>query len=286
MKTINITSNELQIFTDPKTNEYSGFAGIVQLYDSKIYVDTRTGKGYDKVIAKLGKFIKYLSSKYNFSGLSIDDVRQNIALYILEGIVKYDPRKNTKLSTFLQMRIDRRLINEIRNQGRDIRNPTILRTTLYSIVCKCGDKFVLSINNDDDIRDSLCKVCGNVLKNAKVYVINHPPQTLDSNMLLQKLEVDRGRPVNIDDVLSPNSYDIPMVYGKKPDLEEEIDEKRSIAKLLESEEPKTRKLLELICFDDHSIKSAAKEVGMSHTHANNKIRRLKNKQHVKEMLEK
>lgn len=290
MKTLNITSNnkiEPEVFIDPDTEKCVGFVGCVQLYDEEVYVDTRTGKGYDRVIAKLDKFIKYLSHKYNFPGLSLEDIQQNIALYILEGIPKYDPRKNTKLSTFLQMRIDRRLINEIRNQGRDLRNATILRTTLYAITCrKCDNKFILGLGSSEKVHEMHCKECGSILDNARAYPINLPPPSISESKLVSKLDASAdasGRKgYTLDDLMSANSFDLPMIYGAKPEMNEAVETKTDIMRMLDGEEPIVKELLELICFQDFSVKAAAKKVGISHTSANNKLKRLRRKRRVRE----
>ena len=120
MKTVNIHKDkEMEVLIDKDTKVRLGFAGWINIDNESVYVDTRNGTGYDIVIKKLDRMIKFLASKYKFSGFTFEDAKQHVCMHVLEGIPKFDPtRENVKLSTFLQMRIQRRLINEIRDNSR------------------------------------------------------------------------------------------------------------------------------------------------------------------------
>src|SRR5271169_3035249 len=114
MKTINskktaTKQKAVETFHDPRTKEYVGFRGLVRLYDEDIYIDTRTGKGYDEVIKKLSALVRKFMSRFHFNGNSSADTKHDIIVHILEGIPKYNPDRNTKLSTFIEMRVGRRL---------------------------------------------------------------------------------------------------------------------------------------------------------------------------------
>lgn len=282
MKTINISSNkDVKILKDENDN-IIGFAGNVKLYDTYIYVDTRTGKGYDKVISKMDRYINKLSYKYNLSnlGFGYDDTRQHIIMRILEGIPKYNPSKETTLSTFLHMRIERRIINEVRNLSTDNKNPTVLKTSLYSVSCHCGRKFMSAVGGNENIRDRKCFGCNSSLNSAKILPVNVPPESIDSVFNIRSLA--NTERLNIDDVVSENSYDIPLVFGQKQELDDYITFKSDIIKWVEKEDLKTKQLIELVCFDDYSIKAAAEKLGMSHTGANNKLKSLKRKKIIRD----
>lgn len=283
MQTIN--SNKIKTFYDSDTNEYLGFAGDVKLYNKEVYVDTRDGTGYDKVISELDRYITHLAYKYNLSGLgfNFDDTRQHIILRILEGIPKYDPDKNTTLSTFLHMRIERRIINEVRNVSVDSKNPTVLRTSLYSVACECGRKFMISTGGDEKVEDKQCYGCDKTIENAKIFPVNIPPESLNSAFSVERITNCEER-ITTDDVISDESFDIPMVYGNKPRLDEQVILKKDMEKWMDLEDEEIKKLVELVCFKDYSIKAAAEIIGISHTGASNKLKKLKRKKIIRDMF--
>ena len=263
-------------------DKYIGFAGEVKLFKKKVYIDTKNGTGYNLVIQHLSSFISYLMSKYNLHniGFSKNDTRQHIVMRILEGIPKFDPTKNTKLSTFLYMRVERRLINEIRNSSSDFRNPTILNISLYSIVCKCGNKFTLADDLNKDIRENTCNKCGSNLKEARIFSINKPALTFGEESI--KFMLDDC--YTLDDILDENGFNIPLIYGEKKSIEDNIVFKHDILDWLPHIDNKTSALIEMICFGDMSVKSAADKVGISHTGASNRLKALSRKKRFKEML--
>jgi RNA polymerase sigma factor (sigma-70 family) len=259
-----------------KSDKKDEFIGEVEIYNEKIYIDTRNGLGYSKLLQKFEKFINYMALKYDIIGQDSEDMRQNMIVYILEGILKYDPTRGTKLSTFLQMRINRRLINEIRNQNLDSRNPTILRTTLYSVNCSCGNHFTMSLGKDDDIKDYQCFECKNLLEDARIYAINKPPVFLDS----MKIPNDK----TIDDVLSDTNSDLCLVSGVKRGFDEEIESKHDLQKVFSKQDKKFQQILHTICFEDKSIQHAAQEAGMSCSGATNKIKKLRRNKTLSDIL--
>lgn len=278
MKTINIkTKNKIKVFYDRETNKYTGFMGKVKLYNDEVYIDTRDGTGYDKMFLKLEKMINYLAHRYNIPGNTIEDTKQDIAIYILEGLVKYKPNKKTKLSTFLQMIINRRLINELRDNGRSIRNCTILNTTLYKVICKCSANFTIIVNNDDTLEEVKCKYCNKSIQNAKLYIINKEPISIDSYY-------DRNQKLTLNDIVSENSFDVPMVYGERSQLEDLIMRNCDLKKLFEKIDPKVQKLISLVCFQGYSINQAASLIGISHMGASNKLKKLRKNKLIREIL--
>jgi len=261
-------------------DKYIGFSGQVCVYKEEIFVDTRTGVGYDKVIEKLQPYINNIVRKYGFEnvGFSVEDAKQHIIMRILEGIPKYDPQRNTTLSSFLYMRVERRVINEIRNMGAGIKNPTILKTTLYSVMCRCGNQTTVAVNNDDGLKYNECEDCGNTLENEKKYRINKQPMPL-AEMVSKNIAY-----LTPDDLVSENSFYIPLVYGEKLELEDAAIAKCDFDKWMDGEDDQMRKLIELIYRDDYSIIKAAKEVGLSHMGAYNKLKQLKRKKRVRDMF--
>jgi len=278
MKTINI-KNKIQSFYDYETNKCTGFVGKIKLYNDEIYIDTRDGTGYDEMFQKLKRMINYLAYRYNIPGNTVEDTKQDIAVYILEGLPKFNPNKKTKLSTFLQMLINRRLINELRYNGRMIRNSTILNTTLYKVICKCSNNFTIVVDNNDTLEEIKCENCNESIENVKLYVINKEPISINGYY-----NQDKKQKLTLNDVVSENSFDIPMVYGKKSQLEELVIHNHDLKKLFEKIDPKVQKLISLVCFQGYSVSKAANSIGLSHMGASNKLKKLKKNKLIKEIL--
>lgn len=278
MKTINSKKHQkicedILFFTDPDTKVQNGFAGNVELYDSQIYVDTRDGTGYDKVIDKLGSLVYKMALKYHFNGNTFDDTKHDVIIHILEGIPKYDPRKNTKLSTFIEMRVDRRLINELRNCSRISRNATFLNVGSYQVTCECGTNVIATFNGKKGY-DKDCKKCGKPLSEAVKQMPLNTPEVNEST-------------------LSPNRFyedfsDIHTDFGAMLDDTYPVDDHaiflHDMKNWLYNEDPRVVRIIELYCFHDYSIKAAAEEVGLSGAGGNMKLKELARNPHVREIL--
>ena len=210
MRTINASStSDLQVFTDADGN-YSGFAGTVLLYNAAIYIDTRDGTGYKEAIDKLNPLVYKFMSKFYFSGNSYEDTKQDIILHILEGIPTYDPRKPVKLSTFIEMRVNRRLINELRDKSRIFKNATFLNVSSFNFTCECGNNFTITISNDDD-RKIICNSCGDEIKIKKKLSIN-TPEVNDSDLFRQIQRRENDQDVQKIDELPLDDY---CIVGNK-----------------------------------------------------------------------
>jgi len=277
MKTINANKDkELEIFTDTNTNDYLGFAGWITVDNEAIYVDTRDGTGYDKIIVKMSKLIKYLATKYNFSGFTFEDAKQHVSLHIIEGMSKFDPRKEIKLSTFLQMRINRRLINEIRDDSRFYRNATMLNVQSYTVTCSCGGSFSITLNSDEDMSDRECAECGSSLGTAAKRAISHAELPIESAMEIS----DESYPHTTENMIKNTN-----IFGDPKDLSEDnIISRHDFREWLKDEDPRMIKVIELICFHDYSIKEAAAEAGISNAGANIKLKNLRKNKKIKEIF--
>jgi len=280
MKTINVSSkSDIQTFTDDSGN-YSGFAGTVLLYNLAIYIDTRDGTGFENAIEILNPLIHRLMSKFYFSGNSREDTKQDIILHILEGIPKYDPRKGVKLSTFIEMRVNRRLINELRDKSRIYKNATFLNISSFNFTCECGNNFTLTVNNNDN-RTIICNSCSNEIKIKKKVSVN-TPEVNDSDLFRQlRRDNDQNEAQKIDE-LSLDDYSI--VGNRQCPLDEEIIIREDVQTLINESDPTIAKMLDLIYFHDYSITSAAEEVGMSSAGANIKLKRLRRKKSIRDVF--
>lgn len=270
MKTINSGSKEMKLFLDGET--LTGFAGPVKVFKKDVYVNTKTGVGYDKVIKELGNLINFIAHKYHFDGFAVEDTKQHIIVHILEGIPKFDPRKNVKLSTFIQMRVTRRLINEIRNDAKRNKNATMLNVYSYTFSCVCDNTEVAILGAKEKIEKE-CSHCGKLMTSAKRNAIQ--PCEIPINNLIY----GNNQSIDIDDqngLFKSSTHQYP--------LDEAVTYSYDLNKWLEKEDPAMAKIIELMCIHDYSINEAARKVGMSGAWANLKLKNLRNKRIVKEIF--
>ena len=276
MKTINSEEKDYEIFLDPTTNEYVGFAGKVKVHDSEIYVNTKSGKGYDKVIKKLGKLIHFLSTKYHLKGFALEDSKQHIAMRILEGIPKFDPRKGVKLSTFLQMRINRRLINELRDQNHSSKNATYLNINSYNYLCGCGNSFTITLTEEENETERVCEKCNSSTNKARKVSVGFSEVSLDSYAVFNNSnETD-------EDVGNYDSF----IENENVLDEDDIILKHDINSWLENHDPIMAKLFNLILLQDYSVSRAAEKLGISNACASLKLKKLKDDEKFMEMINK
>jgi RNA polymerase sigma factor (sigma-70 family) len=269
-----IPNKDLLIFTDSKTKEYSGFAGTVELYDSSIYIDTRNGIGNDEVIKKLMPLIHKLMRIFRFNGNTANDTKHDIIVHILEGIPRYDPRKNTKLSTFIETAVCNRLKNRLRDKSRISKNANYLNVCVYHIVCNCGNDFTITVSNGEE-HNTLCPECGKPISEAKKKVAVNTPEVSES--MLNYIDDDSHVDMSAGEHYS-------FIRNETKTLDEEVIHTHDIKAWLESEDPRIVKIIELIYFHDYSIKAAAEEVGLSGAGANMKLKDLQNKEIVRELF--
>lgn len=278
MKTINSKDNinrHITIYKDESSGKYLGFSGIVNVNNEYVYVNTKTGSGYDRVINKLDRLVNYLASKYKIKGNTLEDNRQNVILHILEGIPKYNPFKNTQLSTFLQMRVERRLINEIRDENRISKNATILNVQTFGITCECGQEYITSLANKSNLNEIKCNSCFAQAHKQKVIVLSHDELSLESIM-----ECHFEDSSHSEGMLDESD----LFQQHSPSLDDNVITICDIQKWLADEDPRVIKIIELVCFKDYSVRAAADEVGLTGAGASLKLKNLKNKHVVRELL--
>ena len=236
--------------------EYIGFAGPVKVRNQDVLIDTRTGLGYDKVIDILGDMIGFLACKFDFDGFTSEDNKQHVVLRILEGIPKFNPNKDTQLSTFLQMRISRLLINEIRNANRFCRNATSLNVKAYSYRCACGHTFYA--NKSDKI--DCCDSCQLPIDKSKRHWIHKSTVSLD--------ELSDGYIGQHSRALDTN---------KKV---EELD----LLSCIKDESDEIKEIVCLLYFEGQTIKDISEKLGLSATSIYNKIKSLKYSHKLNELM--
>lgn len=253
--------NNISTFFDPQTKKYLGFAGIVSVYDSEIYVDTRNGKGYDKVISKISPFINKISTKFKFFNDSREDTSHDIVVHILEGIHDFDPNRDMKLSTFLEMRVSKRIINSLKSRNKLARNATNLNIVLYKIRCDCGNVYK---SNDSQMS---CAICGRTSNNTKKFMVSFTE--INESSLKQDIRNDLTETPNIENLLI-DSEDNSLI-------------KYDIMTSLSDLDIKTKKIINLVC-DGFTTVAIAKEVGLSDTGVKYKLKELSKNKKIKDIL--
>lgn len=129
-----------------KTINKSNFSGPVTVYNKSIFINIDSGEGFHKVFKHMKGAIHHFTKIgiKIYKNVSFEDVRQEICLFMLEGIVKYNPEKNTALSTFLHKYIHNKLIDKIREK-KDLTN-FLNRVELIDRMNSCFDNTINKID--------------------------------------------------------------------------------------------------------------------------------------------
>lgn len=251
---------DIELYFD-EDGKLTGYSGKVDVLDKEIFIDTKTGIGYDRVLSAIEHMIRHLSDKFNIDNFSYEDNKQQIALYALEIIAKYDPRKGTKLSTFLQIALRNELINKIRDQNTAKRNPTFLNVKYKKVTCTdCKHVFVFK------------KKIGGIAECPKCQKIMRVTQSNSININFKEKH----------NVFMDSLSDLSYIS------EDEIIENQDIIKLINSidkKDPVLAKLVKLIVIDDLSLTKAAEVAGVTPIWARIKIKRLKKNKIIREIFD-
>jgi len=258
------------------------FVGKAKIFDSEVYIDTRDGTGYDEAVTKLRKLVTWFSSKYYMPDNTDEDNEQDIVELIIKGIASFNPSKAMKLSTFLYMYVEHRLMGKLKYNGAMKRNPTLLNTSSYRIKCKCSDSFIsVTINNDESIDNTDCRNCGDKLTSVEAYPINPPPK---SYAVFRDSKTGRWRNPNIDAARIDNPY-MALVFDEEYGVDEQTIYRHDLNKALDKKEPKARELLKLI-IDGRSLSEASRMTEMSRPTAYSKLRKFQKDEVIKDILNK
>lgn len=280
MKTLNVSNNnsDIEVFFDNDGNNI-GFCGNVLVFSKSIYVDTRNGEGYYDVIKAFQPVIKNLANKYWFCGSSFEDKKQDIILLVLEGIPKYDPRKEMKLSSFLQMRVNRRIINELREESRNAKSATFLNVDGKQVVCGCGNSFSVIVQKDDEI------ICDKCFKNVNSYD-NTRILPMSIFEISESYKSGDNKVSSNEKISSVDSEYSTMLFGNKSAVDEDAIYAHDFKNWIKTKDAKTARIIELIYFKDYSISAAAEEVGISQAGANKRIKEFVGNHVIKNILRK
>jgi RNA polymerase sigma factor (sigma-70 family) len=220
-----------------------GYRAYVDVYDDTFYVDTNTGEGFDKILAKIDPLLnKYASTMY-IPGFKFEDAKSELSIIAIEGIKAFDPHRDVKLSTFLHKHIHNKKISFLRSENK-----------------MSNDAFALQAKDEGTAK---IKRIREEINFSQFQANKSQGQGEADSVLFENTIAEEGTPGS-DSAVFKTRYD-------KSEFESSI--KKICAKL----DYKTRKIIELVYFKDYSIKDAADEVGLSGWAASMRLKKLANK---------
>lgn len=253
-----------------------GFIGNAYIYDEEIFINTFTGEGYDKVVGKMKDYISWYSGKIRLAGFDREDIKQLIAMILLDGIRRYNPQLKIKLSTFLYVHIRNRIISRIKEETRQSLNATY-NAPQFKFICTCGTSF--SSNKEDAKR---CIKCKEPINDKWIIRPEHcEPMSLDGIMSSQNEDESSDKASRIHYNGRNNSL---IDFFGKVESAEDVDRNLDFSNILNDEDDVTRKIAKLMYNEDYSITDAAKEVGLTCWAASLRLKKLKSKKHIREFF--
>ena len=211
-----------------------GYRAYVQVYDESIYVDTFSGEGFDKVMVKINPLLCKFASTTYIANSSFEDVKNELSILALEGIRAFEPFRNVKLSTFLQTHLHNKIISKIKSDNK-----------------MSHDAYGLYEKNSD-----------NLSKLKKVRSEIHFSQFSKPGTDAENISFESSIPD--DGGLHSSGF-------SNYDL---VDFETSLLKISSKLDWKTRKIIELVYFEDYSIKDAAEHVGLTGWAASMRLKKL------------
>jgi RNA polymerase sigma factor (sigma-70 family) len=253
------------------------FVGTAEVYNEKIDIDTRTGKGLDKVLKKIEPLLFKMSKSAFMRGSSYEDIKQDLVIIAIEGIKSFDPSKNVKLSTFLQIHLRNKLISKIKSENKISNNANIILEQKLPDECKCGStKFISVVKSFSEKRT--CVSCSKVYS-KKAFTAR---QEIPFCVMDEKVDTNEDSGLIFSDLVSADDN---ILRQSRSDVHS-LELIRSISSLDGSIDEQTQKLMYLISFEDYSIADAAQKLGMSNWEANSKLKRLSRNEKIKDLIKK
>jgi RNA polymerase sigma factor (sigma-70 family) len=255
----------------------TGFIGKAYIYDEEVFVDTTTGEGYDTVIKHMRGYIDWYSGKIRLAGFEREDIKQLIVMILLDGIRRYNPGlkiagQKIRLSTFLYVHLKNRIITRIKEETKQSSNANY-NEIMYRFICPCGASYRA---HKYDAPKKTCDSCKmNVGNFWKIRPDHYEPMSLDS--VLENTEDGEGFRVQY----TGHKSNVIDFFGRVDEAEDAVKD-MDFHSVLKKEDPTTRKIADLIYTKDYSITDAAKEVGLSCWATSLRLKRLKDKKHIKE----
>jgi RNA polymerase sigma factor (sigma-70 family) len=228
-----------------------GYRAYVEVYDDRYYVDTNTGEGFDKVLAKIDPLLNKFASTMYIPGYKFEDAKSELSIIAIEGIMAFDPHREVKLSTFLHKHIHNKKISFIRSENK-------MSNDAFALQIKAGE--------EDPAAPKIKKI-----REELFFSQFKPINDSDSQQVPFENTISEEGKLGYDSTFLKNRND-------KSEFESSLD---TVCDRLDS---KTRKIIELMYYQDYSIKDAADEVGLSGWAASMRLKKLSDKSYVRNMF--
>lgn len=278
MKYTKQINNEITDHYGDDLSKRYNFIGKALVYDEEIFINTCTGHGYDAVIKKMKNYIDWYSCKIRLAGFEREDIKQLIILMLLDGIRRYNPKLNIKLSTFLYVHIKNRMISRIKEETRQSLNATY-NEPFYKFICICGHTFVAY---KEEGKYAHCVMCKHKVDNTWTVRPEHVNAVSLDAILTSTNDDERHSDSSF--VFNSNTNNNLIDFFGKIDTMENVEKVLDFSSVLRYEDDITRKIADLIYNKDYSITDAANEVGLTCWAASLRLKHLKNKKHIKDFF--
>ena len=238
-----------------------GYEGIVEMYEEKVYVNTKTKAGYARVLERIDPLICKWASKTYMSGYYFEDIKQELSLIIIEGIDSFNPDKKVKLSTFLHTHLRNKLISKLKSVNKLSNDAYGLSETGKVEMCSCGGV----LKKAPDIGYE-CAECGSLHK--QIYRRSREELIFSS---MPKVDPGSGEEYGEFQNSLANSDGL---YTGTGTWYNEVELEMTIAKLSKMIDDKTFAILKMVCLEGYSIKDAAAEVDLTGWAASMRLKKL------------
>lgn len=234
--------------------------GFTEVGSKSIYVDTDSGEGLDEVLREMRPMINKIAHTYSHDMIDFEDTKQDIAIYILECVKKFDPSRGAKLSTFLFSSVNNKLKNRIRDINKKTNNATTLNVDRCRFSCDCGHTFTASSCGGESV---VCPSCG-----IDIEYKNH------------------GAFVSMKEVAEENIDGTVRKAEEDPDPYYDIICKIDIDRWLKTEDSRTAQIVKMICYDNLTMTDVAKKIGITGSGVSARLKQLQNRAMLKKILNK
>lgn len=226
------------------------YSEYVDMYDEKIFIDTKTKKGYARVLERIDPLLCKWSSRTYMPGYTYEDIKQELSVIIVEGINSFNPKKKVKLSTFLHTHLRNKLVSKIKSVNK-----------LSNDACSLRDKTSLGSSEDNRYRKSREEF---------------------SFSSMARVDPKSGEEYSeFQTTLSESD----SLYAEDGTIFERIDLELAIEKVSEVIDNKTYLILRKVCLEGFSIKDAAAEVGLTGWAASMRLKKLSKHKIINDILE-
>jgi DNA-directed RNA polymerase specialized sigma24 family protein len=232
------------------------FKGNIVLYGKEYFINKETGEGTDKVISVMDPFISGLAKKTSIPGFSFEDIKQELILFLINGIKSYDTESNASLSSFLHIHVNNKRKSMIIEHNINKKNATLLNVNRKS---PTNSKYNI-VYREKSLSEMAEKYDDGESKSKSDNLSSFVAGKVENNF-------------NILNVNNTNEY-------------KQIDFRMSLDRITENMEPKMRSVLYMIAYEGYSVVDAAKTVGLPNQVVTKKLYRLSNNSRFIELLRK